>query len=66
MFSHIRGPHNLTSLLKEKLNFFWLGVLTRNNIINCDFVSAKSKFSLELMALKDKEMIVSVNGSTKN
>ena len=57
------GTSQFNIPIKRKVELFWLGVLTRNNIINCDFVSAESKFSLELMALKDKEMIVSVNGS---
>ena len=49
---------------RRRIELIWLGILTRLGFKFCDFISAESKFSLNLLGLeKDKKLLVSVNGS---
>lgn len=49
---------------RRRIELIWLGILTRRGFKFCDYISAESKFSLNLLELeKDKKLSVSVNGS---
>ena len=49
---------------RRRVELWWLGVLTKQGFQYSDFVSAESRFSLQLLNLeKNKNLLVSVNGS---
>jgi hypothetical protein len=49
---------------RRRIELWWLGILTKQGFQYCDFVSAESRFSLQLFGLENnKKLLVSVNGS---
>ena len=55
---------NMQIPLLRRVELWWLGRLIRSGLVNCDFVSAESEYSLGLLNLKNNTQTqISVNGS---
>ena len=60
----LSGTSGLNLPNRRRIELWWLGVITKKGLRHCDFVSAESRFSLNLLGNNDRiKQIVSSNGA---
>ena len=58
------GTRGLSIPSRRRIELWWLGLLTKKGLHYCDFVSAESEFSLNLLGIGDStKRTISTNGS---
>ena len=58
------GTKDLSVPIKRRIELWWLGLIIKKGLHHCDFVSAESEFSLNLLEVDSKiKRVISSNGA---